>query len=535
MFPICNSNKLLSSVFLALLVAVGGILSGCASGQQQERPNILIIMADDMGYSDIGAYGGEIKTPALDRLAKNGIRFTNFYNVARCCPTRAALLTGRHPHQAGMAGMVSSLDSEPEAGPYQGYLNKQSATIAEVLSQSGYRTYMSGKWHVGEKPEHWPTKRGFDHYFGLISGASSYYKIRKDQPRVRQMVLDGKPWDPPEEGFYMTDATSEYANRWLDSHAGEHSEKPFFLYVAYTAPHWPLHAPEKVVDKYEGRYMIGWDSLRAERFARMQKMGILTKHHQLTPRPENIPAWKEVPREERKEWDRRMAVYAAMVDRMDQGIGRILEKLEAQGELENTLVLFLSDNGGSHENIMGRGLHNEEASIGSRGSFTAYRRPWANASNTPFRRYKSWAHEGGIATPLIAHWPKGINQDGRLNRSSGYVLDLMATSVDVAGATYPDSLDGHRVMPVSGKSLVPVFKGVGREGHQTMYWEHFGARAVREGTWKLVKGRGEGPWELYNLKNDPTETKNLADQEPRRVEHLKAKWTAWADSVGVQY
>ena len=254
-------------------------------------PNIVIILADDMGYSDIGAYGGEIETPHLNRLAKNGLRFRQFYNTGRCCPTRAALLTGRYPHQVGMGSMVSSLGSDPDAGPYQGYLSEQSATIAEMLRSAGYRTYMSGKWHVGEKPEHWPRQRGFDRYFGLISGASSYFEIIRDQPRVRQMVLDDEPWSPPAENFYMTDAITDHALGILSEHSSGSRSLPFLLYVAYTAPHWPLHALPEDIKKYRGRYDIGWDSLRTERYRRMLNLGIIDDRHALSPRPDGLEAW----------------------------------------------------------------------------------------------------------------------------------------------------------------------------------------------------------------------------------------------------
>ncbi|RMH61304.1 MAG: arylsulfatase [Bacteroidetes bacterium] len=516
---------------LAVCLAVSLLLApGCTPSP--ERPNIVIILADDLGYSDIGAYGGEVRTPHLDALAQNGVRFTQFYNAARCCPTRASLLTGLYPHQAGMGGMVSSLGSEPEPGPYQGYLSDQSVTIAEVLKQAGYRTYMSGKWHVGEKPEHWPRRRGFDRYFGLISGASSYYEIITDQPRVRQMALDDAPWTPPAEGFYMTDAFTDYAVRFLDEHADEHAGEPFFLYLAYTAPHWPLHALPEDIARYQGRYDIGWDSLRAERHARMQAMGLLDARHALSPRPPSVPAWADAT--DRADWARRMEVYAAMIDRMDQGIGRVIEALEARGLRENTLVLFLSDNGGCAENIEGRNLHDPSVPIGARGSYVAYREPWANASNTPFRRYKQWTHEGGIATPLIAHWPAGLVDPGRIEPHVGHVIDLMATALDLAGVPYPDSLDGRAIRPLQGRSLLPVLRATPAENHEVLYWEHLGNRAVRQGPWKLVWAREVGAWELYRLDEDPTELRDLAERYPEQVQALERLWLDWAEDVGVR-
>jgi arylsulfatase len=500
----------------------------------QERPNIVLIMVDDMGYSDIGSYGGEIDTSNLDRLAENGLRFTHFYNAARCCPTRASLLTGLYPHQAGMGRMVSSVDSDPELGPYQGFLNRRCVTIAEVLRSAGYRTYMSGKWHVGEKPEHWPRRRGFDRYFGLIGGASSYYEIIRDQPRVRQMVLDDDPWEPPDEGFYMTNAFSEFAVRCVREHGSSHPEQPFFLYLAYTAPHWPLHALPEDIAKYRGRYKKGWDVLRAERHQRMLEMSIIDERHILSPRPASIPAWEDV--EDKKDWERRMTVYAAMVDRVDQGIGRLVEALQEKGFYDDTLILFLSDNGGCAESVESRKLHTPGAPIGERGSYVAYKEPWANVSNTPFRLYKQWAHEGGIATPLIAHWPNGLdmNQRGRLTNALGHVIDILPTTLEAAGVTYPDSIDGRVILPHEGKSLVPVFYGREPESHEALYWEHIGNRAMRQGKWKLAWDRRAQIWELYDLDSDPTELNDLADKCPERLRFMQSGWEEWAERVGVQ-
>lgn len=518
------------SIFLSFCLMAG--CAGDTTPDESTRPNIVLIMADDMGYSDIGSYGGEIRTPNLDRLADHGVAFTRFYNAARCCPTRAALLTGLYPHLAGMGGMVSAIDSDPESGPYQGFLNDRSVTIAEVLKGAGYQTYMSGKWHVGEKPEHWPRKRGFDRYFGLISGASSYFEIIKDQPRVRQMVLDDQPWEPPAEGFYMTDAITDHAVEMLQEHASGNSDTPFFLYVAYTAPHWPLHALPEDIARYEGRYDVGWDSVRAARYRRMLQSGIIDDRFKLSERPSSIPPWPEV--ENKEEWSRMMTVYAAMVDRMDQGIGRIVEQLEEMGAYDNTVILFLSDNGGCAEDIAGRNLNDPDVPIGERGSYVAYKEPWANVSNTPFRWYKQYAHEGGIATPFIAHWPEGITEPGRLSQDVGHVTDVMATVVELADATYPDSFNGHAITPLTGESLLPVLKGQPRKGHDVLFWEHIGNRAVRQENWKLVYNRRIETWELYDLEKDPTELNNLAEQMPDKARELRVLWENWADSVGVR-
>lgn len=506
-------------------------LASCTP-EAPEPPNIIVVLADDLGYSDIGAYGGEIATPNLDSLAEQGLLFTQFYNAARCCPTRASLLTGLYPHQAGMGRMVSSVSSTPQSGPYQGFLTEDSPTMAEALRQAGYRTYMAGKWHVGEKPEHWPRQRGFDRYFGLISGASSYYEIIKDQPRVRQMVLDDELWEPPAEGFYMTDAITDYAARYIQDHATQNRAEPFFLYVAYTAPHWPLHALPEDIAKYSGRYDEGWGALRKERYDRMKALGLIDDRHILTPRPASIPTWEEV--DDKADWARRMEVYAAMIDRMDQGIGRILEVLEEAGEDQNTLVLFLSDNGGCAESIEGRQLHNHDAAIGARGSYVAYKEPWANASNTPFRLYKQWTHEGGIGTPFIAYWPNGIQRPGRLTAQTGHVMDIMATALDLAGVSSTDSDQAPSPFLLEGKSLAPIFSGETRVGHEALFWEHFNNKAMRKGRWKIVyDNRRTKSWELFDLEADPTEVNNLADQQPERLQSMIGEWEAWAERVGV--
>ncbi len=493
-------------------------LGGCV--RNDAPPNIVVILADDLGYSDIGAYGGEIHTPNLDSLAYGGVRFRQFYNAGRCCPTRAALLTGRYPHAVGMGRMVSALNSSPESGPYQGYLSEQAETLAEMLRTAGYKTYMSGKWHVGEKPEHWPRQRGFDRYFGLISGASSYFEIIRDQPRVRQMALDDEPWMPPDSGFYMTDAFTDWAVAYLKGHQ---VGSPFFLYLAYTAPHWPLHALPEDIAKYADRYDAGWDVLRDERYARQLALGLIDSSWVLSPRPPNLPAWDDEP--DQANWARRMAVYAAMVDRMDQGIGRVVDILRSMNALDNTLIVFLSDNGGCAESVDGRNLHDPTTRVGDRGSYQAYGEAWANASNTPLRLYKQWVHEGGIATPFIVHWPHGIAGPGRITDSPGHVIDLMATIGDLAGANM-ETMDGQSLVPVLSDASAAI-------PDRTLYWEHIGNRAIRRGDWKLVSDRRTGEWELFNLATDPTELHDLATRHPDMVHRLAEAWQTWADSIGV--
>jgi arylsulfatase len=509
----------------ALSLGIPGLLKNCAA--PAKRPNIVVIMADDMGYSDIGCYGGEIETPNIDSLAENGMRFTQFYNAARCCPTRASLLTGLYPHQAGMGGMVST--SNPP-GPYQGYLNDQCVTIAEVLKDAGYTTLMSGKWHVGEEQPHWPTDRGFDRYFGLISGAANYFDIsRAKRPDVtRTMALDGEEFTPPDEGFYMTDAFSDYAVEFLDEHGA--GEDPFFLYLAYTAPHWPLHAWPEDIAKYEGKYMSGWEQLRAERYKRMVEMGIIDQDWELSPPDSEIIPWDDV--DDKALMDRKMAVYAAQVDSMDQGIGKVLGKIDELGKMDNTLIMFLSDNGGCHEENVST-IANEDFEVGTEESYTSYGRDWANASNTPYRMYKHWVHEGGIATPLVVQWPETITTGGELTDEVGHIMDIMATCCDVAGAEYPAERNGQEIVPLQGKSLKPIFQGRDRDGYETLFWEHLGNRAVRQGRWKLVS-RDRGEWELYDMVEDRSELTNLANEQPERTEEMALQFMTWAEQVGVR-
>ncbi len=474
--------------------------------KNEKRPNIVVIMADEMGFSDLGCYGSEIATPNLDALAKGGVKFTQFYNTARCCPTRSSLLTGLYSHQAGIGHMV-----EDRGKPgYQGYLNDRCATIAEVLRPAGYTTLMAGKWHVGERRPHWPTDRGFDRYFGLISGGSNYWKL--DQGR--QMAMDDKPYKPEPGKFYMTDAFTEHAERFMEESGAK--ENPFFLYLAYTAPHWPLHAWPEDIAKYRGKYRKGWDRLRQERHERQVAMGLVDKRWPLTPRDKNVQAWDAVTNA--GDWDLRMAVYAAQIDRMDQGIGRVVSKLKQMGQLDNTLILFLADNGGcAEENIRGE----QKAAAGPVESFTSYGVPWANASNTPFRLYKHWVHEGGISSPLIMHWPRAIRPSAKWVRRPSHLIDIMTTCCEAGGAKYP-----RNVTPAEGESLLAAVRGQTRR-RKPLFWEHEGNRAVRDGDWKLVS-RYPGDWELYNLIDDRTEMVNRAAAEPARVEMMKRTYGEWA-------
>ena len=488
------------------------------SAAYADRPNILLIMADDMGYSDIGCYGGEIKTPHLDSLAANGLRFTQFYNTARCCPTRASLLTGLYPHQAGVGHMVG--DDKVEG--YRGRLNDECVTIAEVLRPHGYRTYMTGKWHVGEARPHWPVDRGFDRSYSLVSGGSNYFRL--DQGRI--LARDDQRIEPPKD-WYITDAITDHSVAFLDDHARQSKDKPFFMYVAYTAPHWPLHAHPADIEKYKGQYLKGWDALRQERHKRMIEMGLVDKNWPLTPRPDDVRPWAEA--QDKGDKDLRMAVYAAQIDRLDQSIGRILARLREQNQLDNTLIFFLADNGGCAE-VIDRGTKGVPA--GGADSFLSYGVGWANASNTPFRLYKHWVHEGGISTPLIAHWPQGIKRKNELDHQPGHLIDILATVVDVTGAAYPKEVNGKTIQPREGVSLRPAFEGKSLDRKAPLYWEHEGNQAIRDGQWKLVKQHNK-PWELYDLSADRSEMKNLAKEQPERVKTMSEQWEAYAKRARV--
>ena len=496
---------------------------------QAQKPNIIVILADDMGYSDIGCYGSEIATPNIDRLAANGLRFRSFYNNGKCCPTRASLLTGLYNHEVGVGNMVTKADVPYQEGSYQGFLNKQCVTLAEVLRTAGYSTYMSGKWHVGERQEHWPLQRGFDKYFGLISGACSYFEIPKDPP-LRTMAYGNKSWTPPAEGFYMTDAISDSAVAFLKSHNRTKRDNPFFMYIAYTAPHWPLHALDEDIKKYDGIYDKGWDSIRNERYRKMVRLGIIGEKLKLSPRTSKIPSWDEA--ENKKLWIRRMQVYAAMIDRMDQGIGRVISTLEKLKKTENTLIIFLSDNGGANENASSENFNKPGVLTGEKGSSDSYKEPWANVSNTPYRYYKNWMHEGGIITPLIVDWPNVLKGNGTLTNQVGHVIDIMPTLLEVAGAKYPEQFKGNTIKKLRGVSLVPAFRGTAVERTNPLFWEHSGGQAMRQGNWKIVR-KNNRPWELYNLETDPTELVNLSEKESVRLKKMTALYEMWEREVGV--
>jgi len=555
--------------FLAVLFLFGVFGSSGLQAADAPRPNIILVMSDDMGISDIGCYGSEIETPVLDGLAADGLRFTQFYNTARCCPTRASLMTGLYPHQAGVGHMMNDRGVDG----YKGNLNKNCMTIAEVLKTAGYSAYMSGKWHVTKEiaPQsdadkfNWPCQRGYDRFYGTVHGAGSLWDpntLTRDNTYITPV---NDPEYQPDEPWFYTDAISDNAVKFIREHEGDN---PFFVYVSYTAAHWPMHAPEKDIAKYKGRYDDGFGPIRKARYAKMKQLGIIEPHWKLSPQ---AVQWESIGNQP---WDsRNMEVYAAMVDNMDQGIGRIVDELKRQNKLDNTLILFLQDNGGCAEGYGRRGEGKPRADkptlppmgkdelqtrmqpaqtrdgypvrtgrgvmAGPADTYIGYGKGWANVSNTPFREYKHWVHEGGISTPLIAHWPAHIETNGELRDTPSHLIDIMATCVDIAGAKYPESYKGNAIKPLEGKSLVPVFLDQPIE-RDALYWEHERNCAIRQGKWKLV-GKGilgpDGPnlekWELYDIDADRSELNNLAAEHPERVKAMHDKYVEYCKRANV--
>lgn len=491
-----------------------------------------------MGFSDIGCYGGEIPTPNIDRLAAGGLRFTNFYNTSRCCPTRASLLTGLYPHEAGVGHMVYANRGEG----YLGYLNDQCVTIAEVLKAAGYQTLMTGKWHVGHAQGQWPTDRGFDRFYGIHIHVDSYFKVLPECPVYHDRTLaipptaaplnqlhPGRPW-------YTTDVFTDWALKFLDEVGGE---RPFLLYLAYNAPHWPLEAPEENIAHFRGRYLDGWDKLREKKLASLKRLGIVGEDTQLPP-SENA-RWDDLSEADQRELEFRRAIYAAQIERLDANIGRVIEKVSELGRIDDTLVLFLSDNGCSNEqgmfgyNWKKHRIANYSEWRTQSGRSVSQGQAWACASNTPFRLYKRWVHEGGIATPLIAHWPGVIRDHGMLTSQVGHVIDIMATCCDVAGAEYPHHRGNRPVRDMRGISLLPTFRDPARSHPRTLYWEHEKHAAIREGDWKLVTKDASDPnaWELYNMTSDRVETNDVARHHPDVVQRLQRRWEQWAHEADV--
>ncbi len=525
--------------------------------ETNERPNIVVILADDMGFSDIGCFGAEIRTPTLDRLGENGVRFSQFYNCARCCPTRASLLTGLGPHQAGVGHMVGDHGVGPA---YQGYLRQDGLTIGEALKAGGYRTLYAGKWHAssgagvdngtkyppGDPRNPYPLSRGFDRFYGTLAGCGNYFYPHglMDQDRFIR---------PEDDDYYYTDAISENAAAMVREADGA----PFFMHVCYTAPHWPLHARAADIEAYIGTYSKGWDHFRTARHETLKGLGVLDGKWPISPRDPDSRDF-HADNAKRREWeDLRMAVYAAQVESMDRGIGRIVAALEETGALENTLIMFLSDNGGCAEflNEDGDGTawpscyrhtarpgetctvgNIQELRPGPATTFMSYDLPWANMSNTPFRLFKHWVHEGGIGTPFVCHWPMGMRGE-RIVHAPCHVMDIMATCLDVAGVEYPEEHEGYAIQPLEGESFAPLVAGNDDwRREREICWEHEGNRAVRAGQWKLVSRTVEGingPWELYDMDADRTELNDLAGKYPDTVAKLTRHYDEWADRCGV--
>ena len=533
------------------------------------RPNVLLILLDDLGYSDLGCYGGEIATPHLDALAAGGVRFESFYNSARCCPSRASLMTGLYPPHAGIASFTTDRPDRRRGPAYLGRLNDDCATLAEALKPAGYGCYYVGKWHL--HPETGPIARGFDEFYGYTRGHSqdqwteSHY-VRLPAEREPELSF------PPGE-FYATDAFTDYALEFLSgARPKRDAGEPWFLTLAHSSPHFPVQAPAETADKYADIYARGWDALRKERFGRMKEIGLvdgdrwsLTDRSLVPVEPPAIangypgepnPAWADLPEDRRRDLARRMAVFAAMVEHVDRGVGRITDYLKETGQFENTLILALSDNGACYEwgpfgfdGVSRRGINrlhtgDELRSVGGPGTHHSYGSGWANLGNAPLRLYKHFCHEGGVCTPFIAHWPAGLDvpTGGRWERRRGHVMDLLPTLCEVAGADYPAAVNGRSVRPADGISLLPALRnpdagGNGPLADRPIYFEHQAARAVIRGEWKAVWGKRmpEPPrWELYHLAGDRCETRDLAADRPELVAELATLWEGYAREAGIE-
>ncbi|MBG86210.1 MAG: arylsulfatase [Verrucomicrobiales bacterium] len=501
-----------------------------------KRPNIVVLFADDMGYSDIGCFGSEIETPNLDGLAANGLRFTHFYNTGRCCPSRASILTGLYSHQADIGHMAG----ETGVRGYRDRLSFNAVTLAEVLGSAGYHTIMTGKWHLGWRDEGSPTARGFQHFYGTRGYIDSYFTIvpRTEIYLGEELVIPvtDKPINHlhPDQEWYTTDVFTDYAIHFIDE-VRKQDDKPFFLYLAYNAPHFPLHAKPEDTKKYRGRYRDGWEGFRKNRHERLKELGMLNKSWPLSAL--DVPKWETLTEQQRDDMDFKMALFAAIIDRLDQNVGRVVDHLKKIGELDNTLLVFVSDNGGTKETGL-FGIKGDKHTVDNYkdwarvgGWSSSYGQGWANLSNTPFREYKRENHEGGVSAPFVIHWPKGFKAKGELRHQVAHLIDLMPTFVEVSGAKYPKSFKGKPIQEMEGRSLVP-FLDSKRTESRTLFWEHEGNRAVREGAWKLVGSRN-GPWELYDASRDRTELNNLASAEPQKFASLKKKWDDWAKRVHV--
>jgi arylsulfatase A-like enzyme len=504
-----------------------GLLWLCVAALAADKPNVLLILADDLGFSDLGCYGSEIATPNLDGLASNGVRFTQFYNTARCWPTRAALITGYYPQQIRM-------------DPQQGRCPEWSRSLPQLLQPLGYRSYHSGKWHVNGLPRTC-ADGGFDHSYRLEDHDRNF--------SPKNLIEDDQklPPVPPNSGYYTATAFADHAIRCLKEHATNHAGQPFFTYLAFTTPHFPLQAPPEDIARYRDKYLAGWEVVRARRYQRQQELGLvncaLSKPEPQLRAPSGKPGvetnvgpgevafalpWASLTEEQQRFQATKMAIHAATVDRIDQEVGRVLAQVKAMGALDNTVVLFLSDNGASAEILLRGDNHDPAAAPGSAGSFLCLGPGWSTACNTPFRRHKIWVHEGGISTPLIVHWPKGIAARGELHRDVGHVIDLVPTLLELAGAKADARPAG--APPLPGRSLVPAFSRDGAVQRDYVFWHHERNRALRVGDWKLVSARLDADqWSLYHLATDRAESHDLAAREPERVRELAARWQQLED------
>ncbi len=494
------------------------------SARADERPNIVIVMVDDMGFSDIGCYGSEIPTPNLDALAANGLRFTQFYNTGRCCPTRASLLTGLYAHQTGVGHMTGDYG----VPGYRGALNNRCVTIGDVARSAGYMSLATGKWHVGHSESSMlPRARGFDRYYGVPEGGGFYFQVK---PGRSILLNDDTLYSmqmPAPDGWYSTDAWTEYGLKFIDEATA--ADKPFLLYLAHNAPHFPLQATADDIARFRGRYKAGWDQLSQERYARQIEMRLINADWEKSGRADGVALWSSLSPEKQDRFDHLMAAYAACVWRMDRAIGTLVDGLKERELFDNTLILFLSDNGGCAESGV-NGLSTGDPTTANSNWFCG--QSWAWLQDTPFRKFKHYNHEGGIASPLIAHWPAGIKSKGEYRRQPAHVIDIMATVVDVTGTDYPTEHNGQSILPLEGTSLRPAFEDQPLQ-REALFWEHEGNAAIRKDDWKLVRLGGKGAWELYNLKADRTEQHDLASELPDRVRDLAAEWHAWAERCNV--
>jgi len=501
------------------------------------RPNVILIMVDDMGYSDLGIYGSEIATPNLDKLATQGLRLREFYNNSICAPTRASLLTGQYQHKAG----VGYFDVNLGLPAYQGFLNKESLTLGEVFRSGGYSTLLSGKWHVGDDSLSWPKQRGFDKFYGILKGGANYFNTKPlyiggQNGYPVTLLKDNTRQYPADDSYYFTDEIAKNASEFLQEQNNE--KKPFFLYLAFTAPHWPLQAKPEDIAKYNGKFDKGWDVLREVRINKLKENGILLPSQTIAARDPEVPEWEKLTWDEKEFWKKKMEVYAAMVDNMDQNVGKVLATLKELKKDENTLIIFISDNGAqggfNTYNPLRRGKVANSGPIGTSGSFDYQEQNWAYLSNTPLRQYKNNMHEGGFSSPFIAWYPSKIKA-GRIDKGTGHLIDLAPTFYDLAGIKYPENYNGIKTNPLAGKSLLPVLFGDASEVNrgEPIFWERAGNRAVRDGKWKIVSTYPAYKWELYDLENDRGETKDLAEAHPEVVNRLSTSYNQWAEKTGV--